>query len=383
MKTSRSDRADQVEHVQRARASDRPSERSARSCACVSGWRACIGRARLRTGRPDGARLARGGANRPPMAAMPPPMTKPGDGRADQDLALVAARICWRQSVTTATSPRRRSSERAELGAVGLDRRADLLGGALGGHLDRRLRIEDFTVSLIALGLVDRHRRASAASPHLSKRDGDEARRAPPRMNRTPATMKKPQKNWCRPGPGSPTRPATRSRAGSGRSAEDREDAGGGADAAPLASLVTFSVTSALASSISSRTSSEALLGDLVDRLRRCACGLLVGQSSAAKALEDHGGEQAAGERGADERPRGRSADELRRTPWAPPKWRSRRQATVGGGLGPGVRRAVEVAAHSGGSSPKRGGKPWRRPAWWRCWRARRCRRAGRTRRGA
>src|SRR4051812_17537944 len=69
--------------------------------------------------------------------------------------------------------------------------------------------------------------------------------------------------------------------------------------AAPLPSFVAFCVTSAFASAISSRTSSEAfsLISAIVWPI---SCGRVL-SGSAAKALEDQGEHEAAGERCADE----------------------------------------------------------------------------------
>src|SRR5947199_1170537 len=77
---------------------------------------------------------------------------------------------------------------------------------------------------------------------------------------------------------------------------------------APRRSFVSFSKISALASSISSRTSSEARSETSV-----IVCARLAARwgSSTAKAPEDHRGEQAAGER-ADHRHLGTFADHLR-----------------------------------------------------------------------
>src|SRR6478672_10790118 len=69
--------------------------------------------------------------------------------------------------------------------------------------------------------------------------------------------------------------------------------------AAPLAILVTFSVISVLASSISSRTSSCARSATSCTAAE-ISCGVPVGVGSAAKAFQDHGGHEAAGEGDAD-----------------------------------------------------------------------------------
>src|SRR5690242_11838916 len=117
--------------------------------------------------------------------------------------------------------------------------------------------------------------------------------------------------------------------------------------AAPFASLVSLSVTSALASSISSRTRSWALSETSLMAATMLACELSV---VAAKTLEDQGGDESAGERCAD--------DDL-----GPLGGRSRRLGTAEHGAagrrrvrcGLGARRGwrVRVRAHSGGSSPK------------------------------
>src|SRR3954453_17738116 len=67
--------------------------------------------------------------------------------------------------------------------------------------------------------------------------------------------------------------------------------------AAPLASLVTFSVTSVLASSISSRTRTCARS---VTSCSAVAISFGLPEDSAAKALEDQGGHETAGECDAD-----------------------------------------------------------------------------------
>src|SRR3954447_5693481 len=110
---------------------------------------------------------------------------------------------------------------------------------------------------------------------------------------------------------------------------------------APLASFVTFCVISALASSISSRTSSDAF-----SETSWTAWAIWVCSGSAAKALEQHRGDQAAGERGADEDLGllGGRGDRGRRSVERGRRLRVRRRA--------GARRGVRIAAHSGGSSP-------------------------------
>src|SRR3954463_13911968 len=91
--------------------------------------------------------------------------------------------------------------------------------------------------------------------------------------------------------------------------------------AAAFASLVTFSVTSALASSISSRTRSWALSETSLMAATMLACELSV---VAAKALEDQGGDEAAGECCADRdlRPLGGRGGRLRAVEHGAPRRR-------------------------------------------------------------
>src|SRR3954470_5536397 len=98
--------------------------------------------------------------------------------------------------------------------------------------------------------------------------------------------------------------------------------------AAPRAIVVSFAVTSALASSISSRTRSWALSETSLMAARMFACELSV---VAAKASQDQRGEQSAGERCADDqlRPLGGRCRRLRAVEHA-----AAGRRRVGGGLG-------------------------------------------------
>ena len=83
--------------------------------------------ARRRTPRRDAT--VSGAAATGPSPAIPPPSTKPATAAPMRTCFLCAT--SWpRQSVTTATSWPQLLDGHAELGAVGLDRAADLLGGA-------------------------------------------------------------------------------------------------------------------------------------------------------------------------------------------------------------------------------------------------------------
>ena len=208
----------------------------------------------------DGGRASGGGASRPADGGDAAADDEAGDGGADDDLLAVARDLLAPVGDLgdLAAQPVERQRE---LGAVGLDRARGspraCAAASRSSSPDRGLhRLAD------QLGLLDRHPGVGGAPLLNSARRG--TRRAPPRMNRTPATKKKPQKN-VRVATGSThqashARPCSRN----SRPAID-EDAGGDADRRALRELVSFSVTSALASSISSRTRSWALLGDLVD----------------------------------------------------------------------------------------------------------------------
>ena len=74
-------------------------------------------------------RAAASAAEPPTHAAIPPPSTKPATA-APMRTFFWFARSWPRQSVTTATSLPQLLDGHAELGPVGLDRAADLLGGA-------------------------------------------------------------------------------------------------------------------------------------------------------------------------------------------------------------------------------------------------------------
>ena len=71
--------------------------------------------------------------SRPVNAAMPPPTTKPGDGRADDHLALVRAQLAAPVGRLRDLAAQLLDGD-AELGAVGLDRAPDLLRRALRAH---------------------------------------------------------------------------------------------------------------------------------------------------------------------------------------------------------------------------------------------------------
>ena len=116
----------------------------------------------------------------------------------------------------------------------------------------------------------------------------------PPKTNSRPATTKNPQKyDWL--GDREDVVGQPREAVQQEQQADDDEDPGGGADDDALEQLRDLLVTSALASSISSRTSSETR-----SEMSWTACATFWGEVSVAKATQDHGGEDAAGESRAD-----------------------------------------------------------------------------------
>ena len=165
----------------------------------------------------------------------------------------------------------------------------------------------------------------------------------PPRMKSTAATAKKPQKTWSE-GTGSAQKASHAKPWKSKTMPKIAKTAAAPPTAAPLASRASFWLTSALASSISSRTSSEAR-SEI--SLTASAIALPLLWSSAGNALEDHGGEEAAGERGAPTSTSGRSAGVASTPAGAGATCRS------GGRRGPGVGRRVDVGGSLGRFFPE------------------------------
>ena len=277
-------------------------------------------------------------------AAIPPPMTKPATA-APIRTCCWCSRICLRQSVSSATSLRSRSTACAELDAVGLDRRADLLRAAL----LRRLSIGAFWASLDRLAdplrLLDRHlrRRRRAALDELVGDQPGDGREQEEHARRD-------QEAQIESSSGRPARASrrTRRRVQEVDERRDDEDPGGGADRRALGQLGALVGTSALASSISSRTSSEARSETSWTAAGRCCVRLRL-RSATCDALEDAGEDEAAGEGAGHEQLRTLSAtSDARGLP------------TGGGGPARTRRRLGSAAA---GASRRRGQRRRRRQA--------------------
>src|SRR3954453_18604269 len=168
---------------------------------------------------------------------------EPGDRRADHHVALVAHDVL--APVRGLGELGAQVLERAaELLAVGLDGGADLVWGALRHQSPWTVSRMRWASSMARSGLGD--------DPRLKKREARKPAR-PPRTNSTAATRKNPQK-ICDEFTGS----AHQANHAKPWMRIDRpkmaKTAAAAPMAAPLASDWTFSVTSALASSISSRT---------------------------------------------------------------------------------------------------------------------------------
>ena len=197
--------------------------------------------------------------NRPPTAAMPPPMTKPATAAPMSDLLLVLAQLLAPVGDLgdLAAQVLQRARER---GAVGLDRRADLLRGARAaisaprhGRLGVRRRDGLLDAACASSMAICRRRRRA----RLERAVGEEAGQRAEQEEEAGDHEEAPEVLAV----GERDRPVGQPReavqAGSARPKMAKTPAAAPI-AAPCASLVTFWVTSALASSISSRTSSWA-----------------------------------------------------------------------------------------------------------------------------